>query len=772
MATTLKKNKKETEPTEEHDTGKNMTDGTKEKPSEQEVGIESPETTLDFVERKKTEMKNSLFRQRFDALYLEFQNNIIQTNPAQTQTSLANSARWTFATTYTNGNMNVFPMLSNDRDNQMTKVPNSKEPIAFTKILIASAALGSNVPDGTFESENKVFARCFYELWKRTWENPLANGKNTLGLIFQGLFSYGVSMWRVYPREVTKPKGKSKKIEFDDIYREWMDPSRTWLGTSVNNYDGFSRGECYYEKDMPKPEFMLLYPEADEKDLCYLGQTQESKDEKPNARNIVTVEYYENDLTNRYVVKSGKYIITDGQLPNDDTFGHMEWANCFIRDANDPYGVGLYELARGNAAMNDYISGMTAIQVEAEIYPLIFGANIGNGEMKYRRGPFIVNPKMNGSALDVVKTSGNISAGIEFADKQKQIINSNTGVNDILGGEGASGTLGETVILKEAALQRLTLPRNSVARALERDAYKTVSWIMQTYSVEKVDMFDTEDEFKEFVLSNPGLFIQKRVEKTKNKKNKYIAVHSPKVSVNFDFNGNKLIDKSTEPIQISRSALMQELKNSNNLADVLLIQIDPDAMLIPSQEINKQQTLELYQLVTAQTIQIFQTLPVDPDLARTLYTQLLQVLKVYKQNPLKWIPKDLSDKLMQASSQNMTPPNQGPETKPISEIMNFKDVPPDVQNQMIEKAGMQVPENPTEGQAQADQGVPVGPGALSVRAPTIGEIPAPSNPIARGMGMKRLNQGTRTYNPIRDSINASVGRAAKSKNKVLSRNKK
>lgn len=754
MAKTSKKKIQNGNPTDAK-----ISDDQNPKPKKQEDGL--PEmSTVAFLNLKKTAMKNTDFRRKFDALYLEIQDNLINTNPAQSATSPANSARWTFATTYSNGNMNVFPMLRNDQMDQVTKVPNAREPVAFSKILIAAATLGGKAPDAEFSSDSKVFARAMYELWKRTWEDQFSNGEVTLQTVYQFIFTYGWGAWRTYPRQVVKPKGKTKKIIYDNIYREAMDPFRTWLGTSVNNFDGFARGEGYYEKDIPKFDFMNMYPDCDEETLNYGNSgTQEAKDQKPNQRDYVTLEYYENELTNRYIVASGSYVIYDGELPNDDTFGHIEWANCFVRDINDPYGVGLYELSRGNAAMNDYISQMNAIQVEAEIYPLLFGTNVGNGDMKYRRGPFVINPKLQGTTVDVIRTTGNVAQGIAFADRQKNIISENTGVNDILAGQSGEGTLGGTVILKEAALQRLTLPRNSMVRSLERDAYKTVSWILQTYSVEKIEMFDSEQDMQEFLDANPGLFVNTTKKKKRNGDFKYISSYSPRTQVNFDFQGQKLMNTSN-PVTLSRSALIEELKKADNISDVLQIKVDGNSMLVTSHEIMKQQTLELYALTTAKTVEIFQALQTDPNLARALLMQFEQILAVYRQNINKWIPKDLTDQIEAAKAAvGPQPPAQMP-PKPPSETINYKDLPPPLQDQLAARAGLQ-PVPP--------QGNP-GP----IRPPTPGEIPAPSNAVRTGMGMSAMSQGARPQNPMRDAIFASVGRAAKGPkpNKTLTTSKK
>ena len=72
---------------------------------------------------------------------------------------------------------------------------------------------------------------------------------------------------------------------------------------------------------------------------------------------------------------------------------------------------------------------LNAQQVEAEIFPLLFGAQVQNGTATYKRGPNIVNPKHPGTDIDVIRTTGNVQQGIIFADKQKESIEANTGVN-------------------------------------------------------------------------------------------------------------------------------------------------------------------------------------------------------------------------------------------------------------------------------------------------------------------------------------------------------
>ncbi|MCK5017849.1 MAG: hypothetical protein KAS32_12370, partial [Candidatus Peribacteraceae bacterium] len=401
--------------------------------------------TIRFVADKKKEMKKSQYRVRFDALAAEIDKNLMNTAVSYGQ-KLYEKSGWgsmVFYNKMANGSydINVYPNKLASRDQNKSGVPVSQEPIAFSKIIIATSVLAGKLPDAKVVADDKVYAKASYELWKRSWSMTGANGENTLMITYQNLFTYGWAAWRVYPRRVQTKRNGVDKILFDDIYREPLECTRTWLGVGFNNGDVWSQTEVYYEKDMPKEEFFLMYPEAkkgkNKKKLEYVSVSEESSDEdSQNVETKVTIGYYENVLTNRYIVVCGKMKIYDGELPNDGSHGSVVTARCFQKNLNDPYGVGLYEMMRGNTAIYTYINSLNAQQVEAEIFPLLFGAQVQNGSATYKRGPNIVNPKHPGSDIDVIKTSGNVQQGILFADKQKQNIEDNTGINNIVAGAG------------------------------------------------------------------------------------------------------------------------------------------------------------------------------------------------------------------------------------------------------------------------------------------------------------------------------------------------
>ena len=692
--------------------------------------------TIEYLESKKKEMKKSQYREKFDSLAAEIEINLVNTVVSY-GTKLYEKSGWgsmVFYNKMTNGayDINVYPQKLADRDQNRSGVPISQEPIAFSKILIATSVLAGKLPDATVVADSKIYAKASYELWKRSWSMTGANGSNTLMLTYQNLFTYGWAAWRVYPRRVQVKRQGVDKILFDDIYREPMDPKRTWLGIGFTNGDYWSQMEVYYEKDMPKDQFFAMYPAAEKnkKKLQYLSVSNEAKDENPEKSfTSVTISYYENILLNRYIVACGRMVIYDGELPNDGSHGSVVVARCFVKNPNDPHGVGLYELMRGNTALFTYINSLNAQQVEAEIFPLIFGAQVQNGTATYKRGPNIVNPKHPGTDLDIVKTSGNVQQGIEFGKLQKQTIEDITGVNNIVAGAQSENTLGSTVILKEAAYNRLTPPKNSMVQGLETDAHIANTWMMQTYSVDKIFMIDSHKNLATFAKQNPDYFMESEevVDDFGVPTGKYAVAASRNLRLNFDFTPDGELMEDLPTRTVSAKKLLDEMKNYGHISDYIEFIIDPDSMLLPSIEIQKQTFMALFPVITNQITLIFSLRNNDPEASASQLRALEQLLEIQKQDIYDYISKQDYDSIMAKE-------------------------PSQMQRQMREEQ-MAMEARNTAMQTMAG-----------------GESAGPMSEIAPGQGMasdgqpplqpQNPNEVPRPQSPMGGAVDASIGRAA------------
>ena len=719
---------------------------------------ENPEA-YKFVEEKKKLFKKSKYRQRFDRLAQEISQNIINTTVSYGE-KLYESNGWGSIMFYTKNNTggydyNVYPQKLTNRDQNKSGVPVSQEPIALSKILIATSVLAGKTPDAEVVGDDKIYNKASYELWKRTWILKGANGQNTLERTYQNLLTYGWAAWRVYPRRVAVKQRGVDKILFDDIYREPLDNNRTWLGLSQNIGDYWTQFEVYYEKDIAKSEFYRMVPDAQAFSkrrgfLESLSSSNEAKDENQTlSEHSYTIGYYENPLTNRYIVKCGKFVIYDGEMPNDEVYGSVLVARCFVKDILDPHGVGLYEMMRGNTAMFTYINSLNAQQVEAEIFPLLFGPQTQNGTNTYKRSPNVINPKNPGSSIDVVKTSGNIAGGVDFAQRQKQAIEENTGINNIVAGQNAESTLGSTVILKEAALARLTPPRNSMMNALQTDAHIAMSWIEQTYPVDKIFFVDNDDDVAAFAKANPDMFVDSQpVLDDYGIPTSYVIAASQNLRLSFDFTPEGDLLEDVPARTISARNLFQEMKQHGHGKSYIEFLIDPDSMLVPSMEIQKQNYMAISPIITNQINLIYQLRNTDPEAAAAQLRAFERLLKIQKENIYDYIPKTNYDAII-ALQPPQNPISDAP--APIDIAKLYKDAPADVQREIEQAAGLQP--------SVSNDLPPATPGTIP---PVKRENPAaPSNSDKNApTRVKTANQLPRPQSPMGAANDASMGRAA------------
>ena len=632
-----------------------------------------------FLKDKKDEMKDNKYRKRFDAIVNDVDNNLIDTSIQRNRIDQSTKTLIYMPTIRPDGSTDyaVLPQLR-DTAEEGSMVPRSAEPIAFSKILTAASVICSNTPDGITYSVNKVKSRAYYELWKRSWTVAEMNGYNTLNTVAQNTLTYGWAAWRVYPKKTIVDKEingvKSKKVIFDDVFREPMDVKRTWLGLSYKAYNNDNRPEVLYEIDITKDAYQELKKKfGKRKKNDEGGVSDESQQEDAdNLENKVTITFYEHPLVNRYIVASDTIVFYDGEMPNDSVYGGVVITQNFSRDMNDPYGVGLYEMMRGNVTLFNYINSLNAEQVEAEIHPLLFGVNMtGQGDMKYKRSPNKINPLPAGASIEKILTTGNVTLGINFANAQKQDISENTGVNDIVAGSDSGSTLGSTVILKEAALNRLIKPRNSIAQAIENDACIFFSWCEQDQANPREYIFTSPEEMQAFMQLNPGFshsvaditFSDEGVPEIKVNSSQMVPMsfdYSEEGIAETDFEDQNVNEFGDPKISIPKSKVFDSIKRleaPDKIGyDQVILKVDTNSMLVPSMEIKKQSTMQLFPIIQ-NTIQIIYGLArQDADQAIAQLTSLKTFLDIQKENIFDYIPKGQYDMIM--SKQMMPTPEQ------------------------------------------------------------------------------------------------------------------
>ena len=533
--------------------------------------------TLDFLRSKKKEMSETKYRKKFDNLVKEIDDNLLNTIAVKQTIDDTKKTMIVMPIQRADGSNDfvTLPRVVKEKGSD-SNVPRTNVPIAFSKILVAASALAGNIPDGITYSTNKIKARLYYDLWRRSFTHPEMNGQPTLEATSQYALTFGWSAYRVYPKQtvvdVTRTVGgskiKTKKILYDDIYREPLDPKRTWIGTSYKPSTNNNRPEVLYELDIPNDEYQKLKKKYNKRTRAKKENsdtvegssvTKEGLAESPEKHTThTTLTFYEHPLNNKYIVASDDTVFYDGEMPNEELYGSVVIAHCWLKDINDPYGVGLFEFIRGNQSVYNYINSLNAEQVEAEIFPILFASGNINGEMSYERSPNKVNVLPAGVKVDKILTSGNSTLGINYANSQKQEIDEITGVNNIVSGSSSEATLGATVILKEAALNRLIKPRNNLRRAIENDAIIYFSWLEQDQVNEREFVFSSPEEVEAFVQANEGFHTTENEEDEENEfgengepiiSRKVFA--TPRVSLSFDYNNEDLTESDFENQQMS-----------------------------------------------------------------------------------------------------------------------------------------------------------------------------------------------------------------------------
>lgn len=648
--------------------------------------------TLDFVKEKKKILSENRFRQDYNKILEEYnkfavntvtQKNTIDQSTPESITILIPRADGT-------NDFAIYPRVKDVRGSE-SDTPRAEIPIAYSKILVASSAIASNMPNGTVHSINKIKARTFYEYWKRSWSKPEMNGANTLDFATQQMIATGTGAWRIFPRQVVVDKTingrKTKKVIYDDIYREPLDMNRTWFGLSYSpkSYDG--RPEVLWEVDVTNEEFEKMKKrfgkrakKLSPKAAINTVSQEATKEDPDKTRTHVTISCYECPKDNRYILCSDSIVFYDDEMPNDEVYGSVVIAHCLHKNMVSPYGVGLWELIRGNQTIQNYIESLNTEQVASEIIPLIFASGNIQGDMEMKRSTTKVNVVPAGVKVERMLTTGNATLGENYIERKKKEVDDITGVNDIVAGSSSEQTLGATVILKEAALNRLMKPRNSLKRAIEIDACIQFSWIEQDHVNPRELVFANEEEVRTFQEANPMLFTETETEEVEAEGEdggviaSYKVFYSPKTPMNFDYNKEDLEESGYENQAINevgayntlvpRSVALGEMKDLESEDkigyDSVQLIIDPNSMLIPSAEIQKQTAMQLFPLVQNTITQIFQMAQVDPALAQAQLKAFEKFLEVQRENIMDWMPKESYDMI------KMGQPQQPPMIDPMT----------------------------------------------------------------------------------------------------------
>lgn len=535
------------------------------------------------------------------------------------------------------------------------------EPTLFVKINTALSILMQQNPEATFKSildKYKKTSNLAKSIWKRSWD--LACSREQMQHFIHNLAKYGWAPGRTYPRLVKREKEvlteldtdnpENNKydtrtiVDFNDVWREALDPHRTWIDDMANMTDPWSLNDWYFEKDFSEDQFdeefknyknySHILPSAPHRESE--TEVTDLNDETKYRDDVVTLGFYENrqkDLYSIYCPKD-KVILYHGPLPNDEgmlTYWDAVWN---IRDPRTRFGIGLFEILKNDKVMYDRWDNMTTDQLIMAVYKMLFYSGpLVAGDGVIRIEPGVAKQKLPGTTIDVVDVKFEPKA-FEWLDRRRERIDENTGITPTLQGQVEGKTLGEVLHAKDAALKRLNIPLANIAYAIEKDAYLTLSWANQVYSLPEVMEFTDEKQLNEFIEETgrdwESLVLQP---------NGSMSVDFPRsldLSLDEDREGNLIESPEERFFVVGQDIQKKALKWKGRIT------VKAQSIVAPSQELERQRKLELYNLVSPVVGAITQAMAMGQyTVALGMAKPVVQILEIQDEKPENWLPDEV-----------------------------------------------------------------------------------------------------------------------------------
>lgn len=572
----------------------------------------------------------------------------------------------------------------------------SSAPTLLAKIQTALSIIIDNMPEADLVALLKKYQSSTdlaYALWKRNWS--ITDAKEKLKLAVFDLIKYGWVPQRTYPRLVKFPKRilqekdpenpendkfSDTEVEwFNDIDRQPLDVYRTWIDEMSRPYDPLSTSEAYYEIDFPYDQFMVefgKYENADSvppdssmvreseqsnntnRQTAVKGQTQ--PDVTQVRKDIVTVGFFESRLKDLLVlyIPRHRIVLYSSPNPNDDGYLSVSHTLWLLRTSKLPYGISLWEIIRQNKALYDKMKNMGMDQLVLSIMKFGFFSGtstaLGDGTINIVPGQARQLTTSSGNAKDAVNWMDIPGPGDDFwkgLEAVADMMDDDTGISPTLEGDITGKTLGEILHAKEASMKRMKTPLENIAWLVEQDAYVTLSWMSQVYSIPTIKEFADEKELMDYEKENEITHMQLFGQPGKDDQGNdtvggpYQAHFLPQLALHLeDSNGKLTSSKESKFFQLGKDIMPAQLKWKG------IFKVIPRSIIDSSETLVKATKGDVF-------AQIIPLLQMPPDLAAKPAQQLL---KINEEDPKDWLPDVW---LQYLETGKLPPPPAAPDAK-------------------------------------------------------------------------------------------------------------
>jgi hypothetical protein len=493
------------------------------------------------------------------------------------------------------------------------RVKNS-DPILMTKILTAMSIIIDRDPEAAFSAVSKRFVgtnALAHAIWKSSW--LIDKSKLQLKLFCFNLAKYGWAIGRTYPKILKREKSiltkydsedptknvYEKKIitDFNGVHRENLDVYKTWIDEMTRPFDQYSMNDWCFNKDYNYDSAKLEF--GDYPNFQFVSKDSYLKDANEieiNRTDLVTIEFYENKNKDLYTIRvpSSNILLYSGPLPNDDGRLSCWQGPWLLKDVRNPYGLNIWDQIKQKKGLYDKMLNMTMDQLVLSIYKMFFfsgtGGIGGSNEVKIEPGKGIQTIGGEVKWLEIPGPGQESFDGLRYI---KGGMDDDSGITPTLQGEVTGKTLGETLNAKEAALKRMNDPINNISNVLSDEAYISLSWLQQTLSTPEIKQFVSVEEMDLFDKENGKNPTQ--MESQNNPETGQLegitASYLPEVSLNIE-KDTLYETKDTRFLNIGTDIPVSSLRWEG------IITVKPTSLLTPSEELEKQQTDELWNLTS------------------------------------------------------------------------------------------------------------------------------------------------------------------------------
>lgn len=630
----------------------------------------------------------------------------------------------------------------------------SSAPTLLVKIQTALSLLVDQMPEADLVPLLKKFEATTdlaYSLWKRNWS--ITNAREKLKLVLFDAMKYGWCVMRTYPRTVKYDKRVlvSKDTEnpendlyeekeltwFNDVDRERLDPYTTWIDEMAKPYDPYTRNEACYEMDYSYDEAKTLFGHYE--NFKYLPKNSQvvrnndrrkSNRSEPNKKlkdrqDILTIGFFESRHKDMYMIYApGVSIpIYISPLPNDDGYLSVNDTLWLLRMSDLPYGISMWETIRQNKQLFDKMKNMTMDQLVLSIMKFGFfsGTNtaIGDGNMDIIPGQARQLTSSTGKPeVNWMEIPGPGEEAWKGLEAVQGMIDTDSGISPTLEGNSPPGpqTLGEILHNREDALKRLKTPVDNIAYLIDQDAYLSLSWMSQIYTIPNVIEFSSIDEVQDYNKENGvnhyKLFGEQQSDGTFT--GPYEAHYLPELALHLEDGEGKL--KRSKESKFFQVGDQDGQIKPKDLKWKGIFKTRPRSIIDSSQELSKASKMELANVL----IPLFEHPP--EQVARAAE----QIVKINEEDPKDWLPDSflmfLKDPKAYAEQQAKS---NGPAPK-ILESMAYKDITDPAIKAQFEQAAGFTPTPP-----KGAQGAPAAQGTPAAGAPGAGE-PTPPGQTMQG----------------------------------------